>query len=251
MRKFVNGCNFSDSSAMLRHNVDKHGDAHAQWVLGWRLRHGSEGVLQDRVEAERLFRLSAEQGHVLAQFSLGIMYQVGEGVPQSHHCAEYWYRRAASQDLRCAQRALDTLFDKHTAGAQHKLNIDDAARAYLVEDEGGAAPAQPHLPEHETSAASAQPPEGSSCAVQALSPEGTSREAPVHPREAEASAPGDAGISQEVRDKLEVCIQDTLFCDRYPRKKEHPHTHVLDIHIKTHTHAHTHTHTHTHTHNHT
>ena len=46
-----------------------------------------EGVEEDPVEACRLYRLAAAQGHSEAQFSLGCMYANGNGVEQNYSTA--------------------------------------------------------------------------------------------------------------------------------------------------------------------
>ncbi len=55
------------------------------------------GVPQDSKQAVTLFRKAAEQGHVLAQYELGIMYSKGLGVPQDSKQAVTWFRKAAEQ----------------------------------------------------------------------------------------------------------------------------------------------------------
>ena len=50
----------------------------------------------------RLWRPLAEQGDAYAQFSLGAMYDEGQGVPQNYAVAVEWFRKAADQGL--AQR---------------------------------------------------------------------------------------------------------------------------------------------------
>ncbi len=51
----------------------------------------------DDAAALREFRPLAEQGHAKAQFSLGLMYHKGHGVPQDYAKALQWLRRAAAQ----------------------------------------------------------------------------------------------------------------------------------------------------------
>ena len=51
---------------------------------------------KDYKEAVRLFRLSAEQGVVLAQFNLGLMYAKGQGVPQDYLLAHMWFNISGS-----------------------------------------------------------------------------------------------------------------------------------------------------------
>lgn len=49
------------------------------------------------------FKLLAEQGDPWAQYSLGVAYDDGFGVPRNFQQALYWYRRAAHQGLADAQ----------------------------------------------------------------------------------------------------------------------------------------------------
>lgn len=51
----------------------------------------------DYATARRLLRPLAEQGDARAQFSIGAMYTLGQGVPQDYAAAVSWYRKAAEQ----------------------------------------------------------------------------------------------------------------------------------------------------------
>lgn len=62
-----------------------------------------EGVPNDFAEATRLFRRVADQGHVLAQYNLGMCYLNGEGVEKDDKEAVRWIRLAAEQGLTQAQ----------------------------------------------------------------------------------------------------------------------------------------------------
>ena len=42
---------------------------------------------------------AAEQGHAAAQFSLGLQYDNGDGVPQDYREAAHWYGRPPSKDI--------------------------------------------------------------------------------------------------------------------------------------------------------
>jgi len=53
--------------------------------------------LHDYTQAAAWFRQAAEQGHAGAQFSLGLMYDNGWGVPEDDAEAAFWYRKAAEQ----------------------------------------------------------------------------------------------------------------------------------------------------------
>ena len=57
----------------------------------------------DYATALKLYRPLADQGHVLAQYNLGVMYANGQGVPQDYAQAVSWYRKAADQGLADAQ----------------------------------------------------------------------------------------------------------------------------------------------------
>ena len=54
------------------------------------------GVPQDDVEAVRWYRVAADQGLALAQFSLGVRYATGLGVPQDDVEAYKWLNLATT-----------------------------------------------------------------------------------------------------------------------------------------------------------
>src|SRR5712692_8709765 len=72
------------------------GDAEAQFSLGIMYANG-QGVPQDYAEALKWFRLAAAQGIAKAQNSLGSIYANGQGVPQDSAEALKWFRLAAAQ----------------------------------------------------------------------------------------------------------------------------------------------------------
>jgi uncharacterized protein len=74
----------------------------------------SAGSLEDAVTAYRradyenalrLYRPLAEQGLAVAQFNVGLMYDIGQGVLQNFSEAAKWYRLAADQGRPTAQSA--------------------------------------------------------------------------------------------------------------------------------------------------
>jgi TPR repeat protein len=85
------------------------GDAIAQFNLGMMYSLG-QGVTQDYREAARWFRLAAEQGDVRAQFNLGATYERGRGVTQDYREAMRWYRLAAEQGYADAQQKLGWMY---------------------------------------------------------------------------------------------------------------------------------------------
>ncbi len=70
------------------------GHAKAQLALGVMYELG-RGVPQDSAEAVKLYHKAAEQGHAAAQYDLGLMYHKGHGVPQDYVQAHVWYNLAA------------------------------------------------------------------------------------------------------------------------------------------------------------
>lgn len=95
--------------SFLRSNANNH-DVNAQFELARRLYLG-EGVAQDLMRAELLFRQSAEAGHPLAQLKLGLFYERAIGSPLDHDEAIKWYLRAASQGNPLAQYKLGLFYD--------------------------------------------------------------------------------------------------------------------------------------------
>ena len=51
--------------------------------------------MQDYAQAASWYRKAAEQGQVVAQLNLGLMYSRGEGVPQDYVRAHMWVNLAA------------------------------------------------------------------------------------------------------------------------------------------------------------
>ena len=78
------------------------GDELAQFSLGLMYDSGL-GVPEDDVEAVRWYRLAAEQGDAGAQNNLGFQYAKGYGVPEDDAEAVRWYRSAAEQGDAMAQ----------------------------------------------------------------------------------------------------------------------------------------------------
>jgi len=89
------------------------GDALAQFLLG-RMYDLAQGVPQDYQEAGRWFRLAAEQGHASAQFNLGYMHAEGQGVPQDDMVAHMWFSLAAAQGDFHAEQTRNKLEENMT-----------------------------------------------------------------------------------------------------------------------------------------
>jgi uncharacterized protein len=70
-------------------------DPYAQRALGIMYDMG-RGVPQDYVEAMKWYRRAADQGDALAQNNLGLLHFNGEGVPQNYVQAHMWLSLAAA-----------------------------------------------------------------------------------------------------------------------------------------------------------
>ena len=88
----------------------------AQHSLGWMYDNGL-GVPEDDIEAVRWYRMAAEQGYAKSQFNLGIMYAAGEGVPEDDVQAYAWLSLAAAQGIEPAEEMQQTISDAMTGEA--------------------------------------------------------------------------------------------------------------------------------------
>ncbi len=79
--------------------------AHAQFSLGICYSFG-QGVEKSYEEALKWFRLSAQQGNTNAQYHLGVFYYYGKGIERSDEEAVRWFRLSSEQGNAEAQKAL-------------------------------------------------------------------------------------------------------------------------------------------------
>ncbi len=96
----------------------------------------------DYTKAARLFRPFAEQGTPSAQFSLGMMYAKGQGVPQDYQAALKWFHRAAEQGDAAAQNYLGLMYERGRGARQDFILAhmwSSIAAATLNGDDGKAA----------------------------------------------------------------------------------------------------------------
>ncbi|MCW5718867.1 MAG: sel1 repeat family protein [Bauldia sp.] len=81
-------------------------------------------------EAMRLYSLAAAAGNAAAQYDLGIMYALGEGVPVDNAEAYYWiYLAAQAGTVRSAPGALEILAEGMT---EKQMNAIEARAARFV-----------------------------------------------------------------------------------------------------------------------
>ena len=88
----------------------KMGNATAQYYLG-DMYYLGEGVSQDYAKAAEWYRKSAEQGNSEAQYWLGRMYYWGKGVSEDNAKAVEWYRKSAEQGNSEAQYYLGYMYE--------------------------------------------------------------------------------------------------------------------------------------------
>ena len=86
------------------------GHARAQYSLGLMYYKGL-GVPQDYKTAIKWYTRAAEQGFAKSQFKLGVMYRKGLGVPRDYKTAQKWYTLAAEQGLVSAAYDLGIMLE--------------------------------------------------------------------------------------------------------------------------------------------
>ena len=110
----------------------------AQYQLG-RMYQIGEGIEQNIEESFKWYEKAAEQGHVEAQYQLGSMYQGREGIKQDFQEAFKWYKKAAEQGHVKAQLWLGHLYG---FGSGIKQDSQEAFKWHKKAAEQGDADAQ-------------------------------------------------------------------------------------------------------------
>ena len=122
----------AEAATLFRRYSDQ-GNAVAQATLGVMYNLG-RGVPNDPAEAVRLFRLAVDRGLPMAQANLAEMYQMGRGVSQDSDEAARLLRLAADQGYALAQTSLGWM---HQYGKGIPTNAAEAVRWYrLASDQG-------------------------------------------------------------------------------------------------------------------
>ncbi|GAB7140314.1 sel1 repeat family protein [Deferribacterales bacterium RsTz2092] len=85
---------------------------------------GEQGCGVDREVAFEWYHQAAVQGHIAAQYNLGLMYRFGQGIARNDDRAIYWYTKAADKGYELAMLALADMY--------YKSNSRDLERAYLI-----------------------------------------------------------------------------------------------------------------------
>lgn len=99
------------------------GNAHAQYSLGVAYAFG-DGVPKDMNQAIELFTQAAKKSDTDAAFNLGVIYMKGNGVPVDNQQAKIYFEQAAAQNDARAMAALGQLYE--TGG----LGTPDGQKAF-------------------------------------------------------------------------------------------------------------------------
>ena len=100
----------SEPSKPAEPKLTDQGDAGTQFSLGLQYENG-DGVPKDFGKAVELYQKAADQGHLDAQVNLGWLYEMGEGVPIDLRKAAKLYQKAADQGNARAQVNLGWLYE--------------------------------------------------------------------------------------------------------------------------------------------
>ncbi len=111
----------------------------AQYSLGNIYFRGDEGVAKDYPEALKWYLMAAEQGNVPAQVAAGAMYASGKGTKQDYVEANRWFLRAGNRGNAFAQFNMGTAYDN---GLGVKTDHAQAFQWFLKSAENGVAQAQ-------------------------------------------------------------------------------------------------------------
>lgn len=124
------------------HEHAEKGEAEAQFTLGMLYNRGDGGLAKDMIEAVHWYRKAAEQGHVTAQYNMGILCATGSGLARDLAAAVEWWRMAALQGHAEAQFNLGLFYAEGTGVAP---NPSEAVKWWGMAANQGLAAAQFNL----------------------------------------------------------------------------------------------------------
>lgn len=97
----------------------------AMYAVGEMCFHSAQmGMTQKFIEAEKMFRLAAEQGHAEAQNCLANMHESGEGVEANQNEAVKWHRKAAEQGHLDSRLAMCAFYENGLGVAQDLVEAE-------------------------------------------------------------------------------------------------------------------------------
>jgi serine/threonine protein kinase len=83
---------------------------------------------QDKDEALRWFRKAAAAGDTVAMLALGVMYHLGDGIPEDYDLAVSWYQRAAAGGNPSAMYNLGRMYETGSGVARNVAKAQDLYR---------------------------------------------------------------------------------------------------------------------------
>lgn len=116
----------------------KSGDAVAQYRLGVLYALG-DGVTQDYQRAATLFKAAADEGVTEAEYNIAVMYAEGLGIGRDPNRAVFWYRKAAAQGSASAAFNLGVAYSNGIGVTQ---SMDQAAEWFRRAAQAGVVNAQ-------------------------------------------------------------------------------------------------------------
>lgn len=119
----------------------RHGNPDAENLLGMMYELG-KGVPKNLGKSVAYYRQAAEQGNRYAQYNLAVSYDAGTGVPQNYREAVKWFRQAAAQGMSSAQYDLAVMLEQ---GRGTKTDFAKAVSWYQKAAEQGHVQAQNNL----------------------------------------------------------------------------------------------------------
>ncbi len=117
------------------------GNPAAKNLLGMMYELG-KGVPQDLPRSVSYYREGAKQGDPYAQYNLAVSFDSGTGVPQNYREAVRWFRHAAEQGVSAAQYDLGVMIER---GRGTDKNFQKAAHWYQKAAKQGHVQAQNNL----------------------------------------------------------------------------------------------------------
>ena len=130
-RRFYDAGQFTDAMGVWA-ELSRQGNAEARFGLGL-LSDLGNGVPQDPAAAFYWYKLAADAGLPEAEFNVATMYDSGRGVAQNHETAALWYAKAAARGHHRAQFDLGMLYEQGDGVPRNPA----AAAAWLKEAANG------------------------------------------------------------------------------------------------------------------
>jgi len=109
-----------DNAMRIFHPLADEGQVLGEYIIGLMYANG-QGVPENYPEALKWLQKAAEQGEAKAQFSVGAIYFKGLGIPRDYAEASKWYDRAAKQGSAIAQFNLGLMYGKGQGVPQNSV----------------------------------------------------------------------------------------------------------------------------------